>query len=103
MEKREHYRAIELFGILIIGSLQPIVEIVWDSQMATYYNILAALIVLFYLAYRISHLGRNIFREWGIRTDNWTECVRPYLYFVLLSIVLLYGYGYVVGTTPLPK
>lgn len=92
----------ELFGILIIGVLQPITEVIFGTQIATYYNGVAILIVLAYMIFRIRTSKENIVREWGFRLDTVQPSIVPYSLLVLVAGGALYGYGWLNGFTPLP-
>ncbi len=89
----------ELVFILLIGVLQPVTEILWGSQIATYYNGIAAFIVIAYLVYRLVHSKENLLSSWGFRVDNFRRCLLPYAVLTVISAVLLYGYGHAMGHT----
>jgi membrane protease YdiL (CAAX protease family) len=87
----------ELAFILVIGALQPVTEMMWGSNVATYYNGVAAFIVIAYVCYRLIHLGRKLLTDWGLRFDNFRQCLPPYMMFAAVAAVLLYAYGHAMG------
>lgn len=87
----------ELTFILVIGALQPVIEMVWGSKLATYYNGIAIFIVIAYVCYRLLHSGRKLLPIWGLRFDNCRRCLPPYIFFVALAAVLLYVFGRAMG------
>lgn len=92
----------ELGLILIIGILQPITEMLLGSQIATYYNGIAILIVVAYTMVRIFSSSKVIWAKWSIRIDTLKGSILPYTLFCVVATLGLYGYGYLVGNTPLP-
>ncbi len=92
----------ELMFMLIIGLLQPAIEILWSSRISTYYNGIAAVLVLGYVFVRILRTGGSILPLWGLRFDNFRHCLFPYLALTALTGVAVYAYGWFVGHTPLP-
>ena len=93
---------IELVGILVIGILQPVVELLMGAQYATYYNGIAIMAVLLYVTVRIAQEGKGLFFRWGFRVDTMKVSIFPYTVFILVSSCLLYVYGWYQGFTPLP-
>ncbi len=91
----------ELIFIILVGALQPLVEILWDTQMATYYNGIAVVLVLAYVTIQIVRSGGSVLRMWGLRFDNFLQCLLPYLLFAAVATVVLYGYGWFARNTPL--
>ncbi|ALM09696.1 MAG TPA: hypothetical protein DEB30_00605 [Candidatus Peribacter riflensis] len=89
----------ELAFILSIGALQPAFEMLWGTQIATYYNAAAAIIVIVYITFRAVRSGMHLFRDWGLRFDNFWQCLPPYLLFVVIAGIVLYGYGWMRGNT----
>lgn len=87
----------ELIFILVVGALQPVTEIFWGSQIATYYNGIAAFIVIAYLMYRLARSKENLLFSWGLRVDNFRRCLLPYMVFTAIAAVFLYGYGGFMG------
>ncbi len=94
-----HYGELTL--ILLLGLLQPVIEIGVSAQVAAGYNVVAVLIVLTYLGWRITQQP-GILREWGVRLDNFGQCVLPYFLFSIPATAVIYAYGWYLGTTPLP-
>lgn len=92
----------ELAFILLIGLLQPLIEIFSGPRIATYYNVIAALIVVGYVAMMIIKHERPLLRQWGLRTDTFHRSIVPYGVCTLIAAAGLYGYGSVMGHTPLP-
>jgi len=92
----------ELIFILIVGLLQPVTEILFGTQIAVYYNGIAALLVLSYVAIRIYFSRGTIIHAWGIRLDNFRVCLLPYLSFAVIAGIGVYVYGWFNGHTPLP-
>ncbi len=83
----------ELAFILAIGALQPACEMLWGTRIAAYYNIIAAVIVIGYIVFRVARSGIRIFPDWGLRFDNVWQCLPPYALFVVIAGIALYGYG----------
>ena len=92
----------ELAFILIIGSLQPIVELITNSQISTYYNGSAIFIAVIYVIYRILKSKKIILIEWGFRLDNIKKCLLPYFISAVIGCTAIYCYGWYFGNTPLP-
>jgi membrane protease YdiL (CAAX protease family) len=92
----------ELAFILLIGVLQPVIELLYSSRISTYYNVVAAVLVIAYVIFRMVRSGSPIFFQWGFRTDNFWKSVPPFALFSLLAVLVLYGYGWSMGNTPLP-
>lgn len=97
---KPNYR--ELLFILIIGVLQPLFEILWGARIATYYNGIAAALVLSYVIVRIVQTKGSILHTWGFRFDNLARCLTPYFLFSVIAIVVIYAYGWYAKHTPLP-
>ena len=91
----------ELSFILIIGLLQPVTEIILGQQASYYYNVIASLIVLYYIAYRMRR-HRNVLHTWGLRTDNFWPALRAHMTFALIGGIGVYFLGWHMGNTPLP-
>jgi hypothetical protein len=92
----------ELISILVIGLLQPVIEILWNSRISTYYNGIAVVLVLGYVIVRILRTGGSVLHLWGLRVDNLRQCLFPYLVLTAIGGVAVYGYGWFAGNTPLP-
>lgn len=93
---------IELIGILIIGALQPIIEVLLGAQMAAYYNIAAIVVVLAYVAYVVRTSKHAVWNAWGVRLDTIVPSIVPYAICSLIAIIGIYFYGMHKGYTPLP-
>lgn len=94
---KPHYG--ELAFILSIGALQPVGEMLWGAQIAAYYNVVAAIIVIGYIVFRVARSGMRIFRDWGLSFNNFWQCLPPYLLFTFIAAILLFGYGWTRGNT----
>ncbi|NLG07596.1 CPBP family intramembrane metalloprotease [Candidatus Peribacteria bacterium] len=92
----------ELSFILVIGAMQPMIEMSAGPVMATYYNIFAIVIVLAYVLLRIKQSKGNSMKAWGFRLDTLSQSILPYAVFVLIAALVLYGYGIFRANTPLP-
>ncbi len=93
---------IELGFILLVGVFQPIIEILFGSKIATYYNGIAITLVLLYVIVCIIRSKGAIFSAWGMRTDTFRKCLFPHLIFALIAALFIYAYGWLKGNTPLP-
>lgn len=91
----------ELIGIILIGILQPLTEIVFGAQLSSYYNFVAAAFVLGYVVYRLI-TQPSFFKLWGLRFDTFWASVPVYTWFTVVSCVVIYAGGYYLGHTPLP-
>lgn len=92
----------ELSFILIVGILQPIIEVLMGMQAATYYNGIAIIVVLAYIILRLVQQGKSLFITWGFRLDTLQKSIAPYALVVALSSGILYTYGWYNNFTPLP-
>ncbi|MDA0376526.1 MAG: hypothetical protein O3A80_04430 [bacterium] len=92
----------ELIFILALGALQPVVEMLFGTQIATYYNGIAIIVVLAYVLLLIQRSSKSVWKTWGFRLDTLRASIAPYALFSLAAIVILYMYGWYKGNTPLP-
>jgi len=92
----------ELVFILIVGLLQPVTDMRFGARAAVYYNGIAVLLVLTYVSFRIIRSKANILHAWGMRFDNFLQCLPPYLFFAVAAGIAIYGYGWYKGNAALP-
>lgn len=91
----------ELWLILVVGALQPITELFLGTRAASFYNVVAAIVILSYVIYRIVK-NPPILRQWGFRCDNFLTALPYHLTFALIGGAIIYVYGWSLGRTPLP-
>jgi hypothetical protein len=91
----------ELISILMIGALQPIIDMSAGPTMAQYYNLCAATVVLGYVIYRLLH-APSLLTEWGFRRDNIRATLSLYVLFTLIAGCLVYAHGAYYDRTPVP-
>ncbi len=92
----------ELTFILTLGALQPMMEMLFGTQIATYYNGTAIVVVLAYVLLLITRSPKDVWHTWGFRLDTLRVSIAPYALFSLAAVVTLYIYGWYKGNTPLP-
>lgn len=91
----------ELLFILIIGVLQPVIDITAGAAAAQTYNLFAAMVVLAYVIYHLVHTP-SLLTEWGFRRDNLVATLPVYVLFTLVAGFVVYMYGIYYDRTPLP-
>ncbi len=92
----------ELLLISIVGLLQPITEFTFGEKIAAQYNVLAAIIIILYLIFRIKKEGRSIWKIWGFRLDNLKNVLPMYISFGIIGSIILLLYGWYANTLPVP-
>lgn len=91
----------ELALIIILGALQPLTEVLFGMRMASLYNVAAAIIVLLWIAVRLTR-EPGLLHPWGMRFDNFRRALPVYLGFAFLSGQAVFVWGWLHGLTPLP-
>lgn len=91
----------EFLFIVIIGALQPVTELSFGTRAAAIYNVVAAIVVLGYVAWRLIKRPA-LWKEWGLRFDNVRSAIPPYAAFSVIAVIVVYGIGWYLGNTPLP-
>ena len=91
----------ELVAIIVAGALHVAVEVLLSPSAAQTYNVLVSLCFLAYLAWRATNT-KNVFRIWGMRSDNFWTALHFQLRFGAVAVLLIFGFGLLVGSVSLP-
>lgn len=92
----------EFIAVLIAGTLHVATELLVSPASARVFNVVVVLAFLVYLVWRA--IGdKTILRAWGMRTDNFWSSAHAFAAFGVPSAALLYGYGVMAATAPLPR
>lgn len=94
--------ALELLGMVVIGSLHVATEIWLSPLIARVYNGFACLLVLGYLGWRVRSTG-SIIRKWGLRGDNFFCALGAQMLFVIPGAIALLAYGHLTGGIRIPS
>lgn len=91
----------EIILILVLGALQPVVELSFGAKFASFYNVAAAVIVISYIAYCLWKYP-HILRTWGIRFDTFFSSIPAYIAFAIPAALILCAYAWFKDALPLP-
>ncbi|MEE9220399.1 MAG: CPBP family intramembrane glutamic endopeptidase [candidate division NC10 bacterium] len=91
----------ELVAIILAGALHVAVEVLMSPSAAQMYNVVVSLGFLAYLGWRATST-KNVFRIWGMRSDNIWTALHFQLRFGAVAVLLIFGFGLVTGSLHLP-
>ena len=83
------------------GAAHVATEVAFSEALAYRVSAGIGVVVIAYLVWRVRRLP-NIVRAWGMRRDNFVECLWPHLGFAALGVPALVGLGAALGPLSLP-
>lgn len=92
----------ELVGILVLGALHVIIELLFGGVVAILYTSAVVLFIIGYLTFRVAHGKRVLLREWGFKKENFLASFRFQLPYLVVITIVLFGVGIWLGNMPLP-
>ena len=92
----------ELIAVILAGLLHVLLETLVSESSAIYFNGIVSIAFIAYLVWR-GMRSKGVLRAWGMRRDNFWPALRAHLPFVIVSVIVVIGFGVVNNSLNLPR
>ena len=92
----------ELIAVILAGLLHVLLETLVSESSAIYFNGIVSIAFIAYLVWR-GMRSKGVLRAWGMRRDNFWPALRAHLPCVIVSVIVVIGFGVVNNSLNLPR